>query len=321
MINRIDLSIVICTFNRIKSLQKALNSLLNSNVGEHFVYEILIVDNNSNDNTREIIKEEEKRNSSIHYLFVKTQGLSYARNFGFTKAKGEYIAYIDDDCIVPTDWIREVQNIICENNPDIFGGPYIPYYITKKPKWYKDDYGSFMQGKFPSSKGGVKDFYLCGGNLIIKRKLLITAGGFNVDLGMSGNHIAYAEEGELQKRILQEFPNTKIYFDPELIVLHLVPPHKMRIYWRIRQQFSRGKSLVILNNEKQENMNYLQYWSKLTQKILFVILHFVKGVFFRDYIKFRTINNWIYEQTALYIAHIGALRYRYQNRIRKDDID
>jgi glycosyltransferase involved in cell wall biosynthesis len=110
----LDLSVVICTYNRSSLLVRALESLEFQEPAD-LAYEVLVVDNNSSDDTRNVAQHfVEKRPPRFRYIFEPKQGLSYARNAGIANARAEDIAFTDDDVrswIMATNhfmWIRLV---------------------------------------------------------------------------------------------------------------------------------------------------------------------------------------------------------------------
>lgn len=304
--SKIKISVIICTYNRAGLLPALLNSLAQQTL-DSTQREILLVDNASTDSTHELAEEFIPKIPGLRYIFEPKLGLSSARNRGWKEACGEYVAYVDDDCRTPADWLFKALTIVADRSPLAFGGPFLPFYLTPKPEWYKDAYGTFQEGKYAAIAGPANDFNLCGGNFIVQRQVLKELGGFNPQLGMTGNTIAYAEEDELQSRIRQHWPQGLIYFDPQLIIHHLVAERKMRLSWRIHQQFQRGRSLAILFNTRESSKGWLQVGMKSLKTILLIILSLLRGLFHRDTYQFPYYFQWIYEDTALYVAHLGAL--------------
>ncbi len=106
-------SVIIPVYNAEKTLKQCLNSVLNQIYKN---YEIIVVDNNSTDKTKQIIKQFQKKskgkNSKLRYLFDPVRGIGAARNTGEKKAKGEIILMADSDCIVPKNWVVEMVEAI-----------------------------------------------------------------------------------------------------------------------------------------------------------------------------------------------------------------
>src|ERR1041384_8686802 len=100
------ITVVVCTYNRCESLPKTLESLMTLTVPEAIPWEILVVDNNSKDATREVVKEFCRRAPDrARHLFESQQGLSNARNAGIREARGEILAFTDDDVTVRPHWL------------------------------------------------------------------------------------------------------------------------------------------------------------------------------------------------------------------------
>src|SRR5271157_3222925 len=126
----IILSIIICTYNRDKILKNALVALSVPLLANSEAWEVLIIDNASTDSTKETVDRFISQSPNFSYYYESQVGLSFARNRGWQEAKGEYVAYLDDDCRIPLDWIPKALKIIDEKFPLAFGGPYLPDYET-----------------------------------------------------------------------------------------------------------------------------------------------------------------------------------------------
>jgi glucosyl-dolichyl phosphate glucuronosyltransferase len=317
----IILSIVVCTYNRASILKKALADLsfpLQANSG---AWEVIIIDNASTDTTRETTDYFVRQFSNFRYYCETKIGLSHARNRGWQEAKGEYVAYVDDDCRIPSDWIVKSLKIIEEKSPLAFGGIYLPDYEKLKPGWYKDTYGTYLRGRYPKQAGAAENFNLTGCNIVVQRKLLELLGGFEPKLGMAGSTIGYSEEDDLQMRIRQRWPDGLIYFDPELTVNHLIRPVKMRISWRIQHEYQWGRSRAILNNKPARRMSFIEFILRLSKIYLLICLSFIKGFVFRDRSKYPFFNNWFYEVTAIYFSHLGGLVQRWDDQLKADRVN
>ena len=112
-------SVIIPTYNREKILEICLDSVLNQTYKD---YEVIVVDNNSIDNTKQIIKEFEKKDRKIKYVFESERKRGSARNTGEMVAKGEIILMTDDDCIVSKNWIEKMIEPIVKESCDAVQG-------------------------------------------------------------------------------------------------------------------------------------------------------------------------------------------------------
>jgi glycosyltransferase involved in cell wall biosynthesis len=122
------ISVVICTYNRADLLKIAIDSLLKQSL-DAAEFEILIIDNNSKDTTQRVGSAYAKNHKNVTYFLEEKVGLSHARNRGYLEAKGNYVAYADDDCNLPIDWLLNAKNVILDNDFAVLGGPVYPFYV------------------------------------------------------------------------------------------------------------------------------------------------------------------------------------------------
>src|SRR5271165_2674235 len=101
MVVDMKLSAVLCTYNRCRSLRRALESLSVSILPESIEWEVLVVDNNSSDQTEAVVEDFSRRYPGrFRYLFEPRQGKSYALNAAILAARGDVLAFTDDDVAV-----------------------------------------------------------------------------------------------------------------------------------------------------------------------------------------------------------------------------
>ncbi|RYG19946.1 MAG: glycosyltransferase family 2 protein, partial [Chitinophagaceae bacterium] len=113
------ISIVICTYNNSKSLGETLESFIAQKNYDAEKMELLIIDNNSSDDTKDIVQAMIPRIAcKTHYIFEEKQGLSNARNAGINNAMGEYILFTDDDAELPDNWLQKYAQQINTYSPD-----------------------------------------------------------------------------------------------------------------------------------------------------------------------------------------------------------
>ncbi len=141
-------SIVICTHNRAELAQAAIQSVLQQDFPAD-LYELLIVDNASTDETAQMVQAFCERYPHARYVFEPKIGLSNARNRGWQEGRGEYIGYLDDDAKAGPHWLATAHQVAETLRPLAFGGPYYPFYHSQKPAWFKDEYGSHTFGDQP----------------------------------------------------------------------------------------------------------------------------------------------------------------------------
>jgi glycosyltransferase involved in cell wall biosynthesis len=289
-------SVVICTYNRADLARNAITSVLQQGVS-HEEYELLIVDNASTDHTYEMSQEFCDKYSNVRYMFEHNVGLSYARNLGWREARGEYIAYLDDDGLARSGWLSAALNVIEERHPPAFGGPFYAFYMTAKPYWYKDEYESSVLSSFP--RPYKENEYPNGGNLFILRELLERAGGFDSSFGMSGNKLGYAEETHLLKKLKDQDPDCVFYYDPAVSIDHLVRPEKMTLRWKSVSVFAGAKAYYRIM-PRGYGIRKIYLFHALLKKICSFVKDITWGILTRDKKKYPFYQNYWYEHI---IAH------------------
>ncbi len=244
------ISVAVCTYNRSNYLGKCLYSLVHQKDVDSKDYELLVIDNNSTDETKQIVAEYKNNYPSIkiYYYLEPKIGLSHTRNRAIKEAHSEYIAYIDDDGIAYPDWIYQIIEFT-HKYPHIcaFGGPSYRYAEIPIPKWAPPDYGSrYLGEKEKEVKTGI-----IGRNMMFKKSLLEKFGGFNPNLGMIGNVMKYGEEDEIFIKMIEQ--NLPIMYSPHIKIKHLLQNYKLNLFWRLKSVFAKTKTGVMQKNSTLES--------------------------------------------------------------------
>ena len=278
-------TVVVCTFNRSESLRRMLKSLRDVVIPDHLSCEVIIVDNNSTDDTRLVFEEIEKCfESKIRYVFENKTGLSNARNRGIREASGEIIAFTDDDVIVDKHWIQNIDKAFKEYSDVVcVGGKILPIWEVSKPKWLKTDlygYLALLDNGDSVAYMGALDIW--GANFAVKSEMFKRYGLFDTNLGRIQKKLYSGEEAEFLQRL--QSAGEKILYYPLSIIYHNVPPHRMSKKYIRKWEFDRGEleGLLMVNTKYLDIMNY---HSRTTRIILLrhVIVSLLKvGCFTKD---------------------------------------
>lgn len=230
------ISVVVCTYNRSFWMRNCLESLVQPCMDGNLV-EVLIVDNNSSDDTRKVAEEFTSRLPNFKYVFEQAQGLSHARNRGCKEALGIYVAYIDDDARAHSDWVTEIIRFF-EAVPEAsgVGGQYKAFSLVPIPEWFPKEYGSVSLGN--ETRLLQQDEWINGTNMVFKKSALIEVGGFDTSIGMKGEKISYGEETHLTRKMLER--GMQIYYCAEMCVDHAILPYKLKLNWLLRSNFANG---------------------------------------------------------------------------------
>ena len=234
-------------------LLKAIDSLTNQSLNKE-LYEIIVVDNASNDETRDEVLKKCNENSNLLYLSEPNIGLTAARNTGWKNARGKYVAYMDDDAIANDNWLKKIVDVF-ENvkpMPGTIGGKIEPIWETEKPGWLTHQLEPYLTILDWSDKPKYisENEYLAGANMAFPKFLLETFGGFQHGLGRTGSKLISNEEISLLNKIRKS--GYSIYYHPDISVRHWIPTKRMSISWFLSRFFWQGysDSVMWLYNEK-----------------------------------------------------------------------
>ncbi|MCL2511270.1 MAG: glycosyltransferase [Bacteroidales bacterium] len=238
------ISIIVCTYNRDDYISKALNSLARQTLSTS-QYEIIIVNNNSTDNTDALcqIFLQEHQQLNARYFIETQQGLSYARNRGIVESSGDILVFMDDDAQADEHFLQEIRHFF-ETTTDATacGGRIYPDFESKRPDWMS----CFLLPLTSTIDKGdnIKLFkgtqYPIGANMAFRREMFQQYGMFNPDLGRKGDSLDGSEEKDIFLKIKKE--KGKIYYLPSAIVKHQVPDRRLTFDFFKRQAIGVGKS-------------------------------------------------------------------------------
>jgi glycosyltransferase involved in cell wall biosynthesis len=306
MPSRLLFSVIICTHNRSRVLSLAIQSLVNQGFPKNR-YEVLIVDNNSNDNTGSVVARFVEDYSNIRCCKETNQGLSFARNRGWEEARGDYVGFFDDDAQAPPGWLEIAAEIAELRKPHLFGGPYHPYYLDPRPHWFLDRYGSYTLGDVARNlKVGE---HLVGSNIFIRRNLQSHLGGFDTSRGMKGKRLGYGAETAVVAKARHVVSNIVIYYDPRLYIYHLVHIKKMNLTWPVIRGWKSGRAMFHIRKAESGDEPFSTPYLMLRYLVLVWahVLHFTLGMIWHDPKKYPKWQNFVYERLRGKCYHVGQL--------------
>ncbi len=304
------ITVVICTYNRASLLQACLQSLVEQTLAEDF-YDVVVVNNNSTDATSEVIREFAALCGNFSGVVETAQGIAHARNTGWRIARGEYVAYIDDDCKAPSEWLVVAKSLIEDKRPILMGGPALPFYAVPKPLWFRDEYVQFALAGDEIRLTQPNEYFPTM-NTVFRRSVLEGLGGFRTDLGMVGREIAYGEDTEIMMRMRVKFPDALIYYVPHLHVYHLARPEKMTLQWMMPQSFAAGKysSKVF----RAQALPRYDLWRAGTREVLYFCRDLCWSIFWRDRAHYPYWQNFFYEVVCRHLIKLGEIVEQLQRK-------
>jgi len=207
------ISVIVCTYNRAQGLRQTLESFEAMLESPQTNWELVVVDNNSTDQTKSVANEfGAKGTLPVRYVFEPKQGLSNARNAGVSAALGSIMAFTDDDCIVPQGWLNAIRREF-EADPALAGiGGRVELYnphdapVTIRP----------IRERIPFVSVSQLFNMIVGCNMAFKREVFDKIGGFDPSFG-SGTRMVADDVDSIYRAFKAKF---KLVFTPEPLVYH-----------------------------------------------------------------------------------------------------
>jgi glycosyltransferase involved in cell wall biosynthesis len=237
------ISAIVCTLNRANYLRKALQSLVSQTLDMN-LYEILVIDNCSTDNTKQVATEEFAQIPNLSYLFEPVLGLSQARNTGWQNAIGKYVAYLDDDAIASPQWLEKILEVFetVQPQPACVGGKVTPIWEAPKPDWLPDK----LLNYFTMADYSETPIFLShaqfnvGANIAFPKWIFEKVGAFQTGLGRTNKKLLSMEENLFQEKIREM--GHLCFYHPDISVQHHIPVSRLTKNWLLRRLYWEGIS-------------------------------------------------------------------------------
>jgi glycosyltransferase involved in cell wall biosynthesis len=218
-------TVAICSWNRAALLRETLKQMTHLNADDSFDWELLVVDNNSTDETPAVLREFASR-LPLRSLHEPRPGKSNAANLVVKEARGEYILWTDDDVLVDPDWMRQyVAAFRRYPDAEVFGGRVDPWFEGTPPRWLKEGFRS-VAGVYAAidlkRPGGVapETFYPFGASMALRRSSHLRH-AFDPRVGPLPGKCIPGEEWVLVRELRRE--GAKVVWVPEAIARHFIP--------------------------------------------------------------------------------------------------
>jgi glycosyltransferase involved in cell wall biosynthesis len=286
-----DISVIICTYNRVDYLSKVLEDLeIQTAIRKDISFELVLVDNNSTDKTKEVVEDYKKKgNISIQYLFEPKQGKTFALNTGVRAAKGNIIAFTDDDVRIDPSWLWELKKVFDEYDCAGVGGRIVATWTFEKPEWVQSEGPYRLMDVIIQFDQGDKCCELqsmpYGANMAYKRVMFEKYGLFRLDLGPRPGSKIYYEDTEFALRVKNG--KEKLMYAPDAVVYH--PVEKSRINKKYFQSwyFGYGGALVRTNGFPNGSVLYFGVPRYMFKSLAIIVF---KWIFTNDE-RMRFVNN------------------------------
>ncbi len=242
-----DFTVIIVTYNRCQSLAKTLESVAGSLLPKSVEWEVLVVDNNSTDQTRQIVEDFRVSHSGrFRYLREPNPGKSYGLNAGIVASRGDILAFIDDDVTVESTWLQNLTAVLLSGEWAGAGGRILLDRNFAPPSWLALDgpwnMGGMLAGFDLGDKPGELHEAPYGTNMAFHKRLFEKHGLFRTDLGPSPNREIPRpnEDTEFGRRLLAA--GERLYYAPSAVVHHPVPQERLKREYFLAWWFDYGRA-------------------------------------------------------------------------------
>jgi glycosyltransferase involved in cell wall biosynthesis len=239
------ITVILCTYNRSQSLARTLESLAASTFLDAVEWEVLVVDNNSNDQTRDVVEDFCRRYPGrFRYFFEPRQGKSYALNAGVREARGDVLAFTDDDVTFEPTWLENLAVPFGTGEWAGVGGRTLLAQAFSPPRWL-----------VPSDSLGVLAAFFdlgtepCelrqppfGANMAFRREMFNKYGLFRTELGPRPGSQIRNEDTEFGRRLMAA--GERLRYEPSAVVYHPLPQERVNKKYLLAWWFDYGRATV-----------------------------------------------------------------------------
>lgn len=252
------IAVILCTYNRCQSLAKALDSVALSKFPQPSDWDVLVVDNNSRDDTRSVVESFQRRYPArFRYFFEPRQGKSHALNSGIHEAHADILAFMDDDVEVDSNWLYQLTTVLNDARWAGVGGRILLEAGFTPPRWMETT-GRYALAPLAIFDLGSESHELAeepfGTNMAFRKEMFNKYGEFRTDLGPQPGSEIRNEDTEFGSRLLAG--GERLWYEPSAVVYHSVPRERIRKSYFLAWWFDKARADV-----KQEGPPGNTRWS------------------------------------------------------------
>jgi glycosyltransferase involved in cell wall biosynthesis len=251
-----DISVVVSTYNRSNMLAATIEGLLHQDGSIN--YEVVIVDNNSTDDTAAVIHSYAEQSPLVRYVFEPKQGVSYGRNAGIEAARSDLLLFTDDDVTPDRHWVQQAKSLFeSKREFGCIGGKVLPLWPSTPPSWLTREHWSPLalldyDTGMTMDSGNRK--CLITANMGIRRSVFEQIGYFLPHLQKTKRSMGTMEDRELQERYWKA--GGRCWFDPSLVVHADIQPERLDKAYHRRWHYGHGRMYALLLDEEFEHSGF-----------------------------------------------------------------
>jgi GT2 family glycosyltransferase len=238
------ITVILCTHNRCSSLALALSSVAGQTLPDPVEWEVLVVDNNSQDQTHDVVADFGRRyHGRFRYLFEPQPGKSHALNFAIREARADILAFMDDDVIVEPGWLENLTAPLLHGEYAGAGGRILPQPSFLPPIWLPRT-GPYALAPFALFDLGPNPGQLSeppfGANMAFRKSMFEKYGAFRTDLGPNPDNLIRGEDTEFGSRLLAA--GERLRYAPTAVVHHPVLAERVRKNYFLAWWFDKARA-------------------------------------------------------------------------------
>ncbi len=253
-----DISIIIPTFNNSEGLGRALRALSGQDLPSGITYEVLVVDNDSSDGTKDIVASLNPQFSgALRYVFENRRSPASARNAGIREAKGECLVFTDDDCLPAPDWIKNIYEAHRTMDADAVQGRVVLDADISRFDWLSEDIvrRRFAHVDYGDKARAITEEDLVGANMSVRADVFKRFGLFRTE-----KIFRYCEDTEFSRRV--SAGGIRKVYAPRALVYHRFRTDRIKPGKLLRQTYWWARASVLLEPEDIPWHRHLRYCCK-----------------------------------------------------------
>lgn len=235
---------IVCTYNRAELLPDCIDALARQDDDD---FEVLVIDNNSTDETPELLRRMIGTRPRWTTVREPVPGLCVARNRGMEASTTEVVAFIDDDARPWPGWSRAMREAFTDPEVIAAGGPIILDWDEPRPTWmprHADTYLTTLD--LPVSQDTLRwPEYPFGANMGFRRSVLVEIGGFDPTLSRRGKSLVSGDDSAVFRRLMAG-PG-RVAYVPSGGVYHRVQRQRCTLRFLLRRSFAQGRTQVLMH--------------------------------------------------------------------------
>jgi len=269
-------------------------------------WELIIVDNNSKDNSGRVVKDFANTSKMpCRYIKEVKQGLSHARNRGIEEARGDILAFTDDDVLVDTHWLKNLSLEFGNNVVSCVGGKILPVWEKPCPAWLRGELMQFLALQdLGDEKIVLTSPVIWGANLSIRSSMFHKYGLFDPTLGNIEGKLYGGEETKFIRLLMEK--GEIVLYCPDILVHHCIPEFRMKKSYFRKWVYDKGE-LKAIQMEPGHSRNI--------RGIPFYVIREAGGDFLRYLRKQVSSPHSAFREQLILIHKVGMMvgQWKYRN--------